>query len=180
MQGQFAKTIEIKLPSLPYWEILKEAFPDACIAGGYPRDLFFGRTPKDIDIWIPFLKPPLPIMTVCKTTTEEVISGVYQDVSEIRNIHKRIEPEAQYDLIESGLETIEEILEDFDLSICQIAIRADGSIVTTPAFLETIRTKTVTRGGKRSPKRLAARIERLKEKYPDFQFPEIEEENVPA
>lgn len=32
---------------------VQQLFPGAVLAGGYLRDKFFGRSPKDIDIFIP-------------------------------------------------------------------------------------------------------------------------------
>src|ERR1700754_852148 len=34
--------------------LVQAVFPKAVLAGGYLRDLFFGKTPKDIDIFVPY------------------------------------------------------------------------------------------------------------------------------
>lgn len=135
------------------------------IAGGWPRDMYLGCKPKDIDVW------ELGIVdTIWRDLhSDELLKGRnYTGGCGILGI-KQIEG---CDNIFVSFQTIEELLNDFDLSICQIAVDNTGQLLCTEAFKHTIETKVVTFGGDRTSTRRKRRIERLKIKYPDYQWPD--------
>lgn len=48
--------IELKIPreAERLLKRIQKIYPDAVISGGYLRDLYFGKKPKDIDVFVPF------------------------------------------------------------------------------------------------------------------------------
>lgn len=163
----------------------RQVFPEAVIVGGYLRDLWARKEPKDIDIFIgPVLGVAAPADTLLNIADhlvpgvfgaarlmfdESYMSGAnYADpVNLIVGVPVLGEPDTQFISMGRAM-TVQDHLERVDLDFNQIVF--DGETIhRTIGFELAMRTRVVSLGRKddgiEQEDRTARRIERLKQKY---------------
>jgi len=175
--------MDVQLPAewLVVLRKIQTVFPGAKIAGGALRDLENGRDIKDVDIFCPISTNPgmdelvwnlfdgedITLNPVTSYTTNDE-GGDDRALHAVFILHK---DGWQYDIILATPDDCD--IENFDINICQIA--HDGNkMYSTPAYrlgclYHKIKVLHVNRKD-----RNAKRIERLLQKYPDFDL--VEEE----
>lgn len=152
--------------------------PTAIVAGGAPRDWYFGNSATDIDVFFHFRND---LSTV---RTQEILKGLGLDV--YRKKEGDGLPEAYkknpmlrcvYDLEYSGEQvqlllmlepTFKSVINHFPLNICKVWYK-HSTIETTQDFLRAVKHKALV---KVSP--LYANgdkyVEKIKTKFPDFKY----------
>lgn len=150
---------------------LRVMFPGAIIAGGYLRDIFFGKPPKDVDVFVPKLAEDNPFV-VCGSLVPEC-AGQYMHAEEVGMVFKTpwTVDGLPVQIIEmaEGLDPAERVaLHDFDF--CQVW--TDGWAVHGLGKLELVEaTRTVTLAHCEDGAQFARsmrRWERLSQRYPEF------------
>lgn len=165
---------------------IQAVFPGAVIAGGALRDLDNGRQIKDVDIFIPV---PHGLTDADVTKVWELFPGAELDSSTTygiktvnedadRDIYAIFKLSGQYSLFDGG-ETREykydlifctlaaTNVHTFDINLCQI-VHTGTELFRTDAYLEAVHTKTLRIMNVNRTDRNAARMERIRSKYPDF------------
>jgi hypothetical protein len=151
-----------------FWEF-KKLYPSAIIAGGYLRDLYLGKTPKDIDVWLP--DGEYSSKTLCghrgisDSEYQRSVTGVFKDGD-----YEIIEVDwNRYAPLLLGGPFWKFVIERFDMGICQIAW--DGiDLHTTEAFKKDVENKTITYLRTWNEDSKMSRIQRIRSKYPDWKF----------
>lgn len=159
---------------------IRSVFPDAVIAGGAPRDAYFGVQIKDIDV----MTSNVPDLDTLRTLADRM--GGRWDLAEPQDpsgdavfeyeIHFS-DGTPRLNIIDlSGFEITDPVdnLHDFDFALSQIAVTPNG-VIHTPAFIADALAGTCTYTGDcgkeqwriDSSKR---RLQRLKVKYPNRLF----------
>jgi len=161
------------------------------IAGGFPRDIYFGKTPKDIDIWIPsdvkignresdLLKELFESRGMCLTIPTITESEDHYKIEEIgiTRIVKCQVDGVDIDLISTkflseGMKGYS-LLFNFDMGICQIA-RKGGEYIFTENFIDDKINKTITLYHKNRSLQLvnfseSEHLPRVKAKFPDYEI----------
>ena len=146
----FLRRSRIVVP--PHW-ILNAKINGGVLAGGCLRDLVCGRMPpKDVDVFVPGHK-------------EADGEKEYADGFKVTNV---VEGAVTYQYIKHRFSDIDEMLDHFDVGLCQIAYDADSKMFKcTAAFFEDFvnRTLTVLRNnGEQHEKHLAS----VRSRYPDY------------
>lgn len=160
--------------------VLREHLPDAIIAGGAPRDAYFGCPIKDIDVMTGY--------DVTRKTLERLAAAVGGrfDTIEPKDPSgcEEFEFEIHFDDGRPRLNIIDlnpfeikdpvDNLHDFDFALSQIAVTPHG-VVMTPAFAIDLVDDTCTYMGDRDKEQWrvdssAKRLTRLKAKYPQRRF----------
>lgn len=173
----------------PEWiETLKDIqfiFPSAVIAGGCIRDMIYNKEVKDIDIFIQIddvsafdiskLEMALGqrLWPLSQTTErEEYQQFMNESDRQLIEIYQFDKGGVEHQLI--FLKTDPDMVHKFDLSFCQVTYDAKNFVQATDAFKETFKTKVVTLGKDRPmTARIARRINKFKEKFPELTFPPI-------
>ena len=164
-----------------------DLYPGACIAGGYVRDVICGKTPKDIDVFVPPLRFPLEVESsheaVKEITVEvqrtlgfkEVTGCRYMSQNEVQRVWNTevFVDFAPVQVIElaPGL-TLKERIYQHDFGICQCWFDATGLHVTK-AFVEDFINETLTllvAEDEKQYDRSLRRAERFKGKFPGWKF----------
>ena len=127
---------------------LQNYFPDVVIAGGSLRDLWHGKTPKDVDFFVP-LHVDNDILGYDAFYESEmagklnVVTSTYGTFStpELTSVY-RYDKDFQSDVIFIDLPK-SKVLERFDFGLCQIAF--DGEeVFYTDNFIKDVENKTIT------------------------------------
>lgn len=163
---------------------VRQVFPSAIIAGGSLRDLHYGKTPKDVDIFIhgggsfdmdmldADLEELYKVIGKPVDIFEQDIEYGSNNSRDVVLILKYLIDEVAYDIIFQTSTTVsisgnnvEDIIGSFDMSICQIAFNGEVTDITQ-GYLDTYRHKVIHM--LRVDDRSDSRIARIKEKFPDF------------
>ncbi len=149
---------------------VQAVFPGAALAGGYLRDAFFGRSQKDIDIFVPYQRDiPMDSLGLSLFTTP----ASYMEQAEV---HAVFEVDAmdghslpvQVIFMAEGVDVIQRIM-NHDFDFCQIW--HDGWGTNWSADFAHMNPREVTLvhcEDLKQFKRSMKRWDRLKAKYPDF------------
>lgn len=138
---------------------LKAFDPDAFIAGGAIRDLYFGVAPKDVD----FFSTRIPDWTGAIESTFD-----YQGMLHVLDVFEYERKPINFNLIlmHEGISCVK-MISTFDFGICQIAF--DGTnIITTPNFLWDAKHSLFTLRQTDRYKRSIKRFCRISQRYPDW------------
>jgi len=164
-------------------EVLSKIYPidpHAIIAGGAPRDWYFGNLASDLDVF--FYRPDLrtydPIQNVFSSVGFERPYPVGMDDLEIHGRYKRNEyVERVFETIYKGMTvqliqmsepTFGSVVPKFPLNICKVWYKFDG-IVTTPDFDRAVKYKSIVKtdslyaDGDRYLQKILA-------KFPDYKY----------
>lgn len=162
---------------------------DAFVAGGFPRDLYLGKSPKDIDLYVRHrdyyeafksLFPKSKFKGYAKAATSEVqyqhqaITHQLEDVCS--NGDYRVKPKIPINLIGvkddlwprdkfTTLDATKAIIEKYDLAICMIAITSAG-MWCDDRFLEDVKNERHTVCRDFGEEYIRKHYERIKKKYP--------------
>ncbi|QFS87614.1 MULTISPECIES: hypothetical protein [unclassified Marinobacter] len=152
------------------------------IAGGVLRDLIHKLPPKDIDLWVYVeeVRQDAAMKALVELFGEpkmEMSTG--STLGNERNIAYIVEfdtPVPVQVIFLSRNMGLDELMEDFDFGLCQVGSN-DGNIYATEAFKNDFENKTLTymRHGE-TESRIAGRLARLQEKYPEHKpvgIPEV-------
>jgi len=165
------KVEEIEIPDV-WIEALKECQsidPTAIIAGGCLRDLYFGKEPKDVDIFTGQLPG-------WKLEDENCFD--YEGMQYVLCVADAIKNNVHYNLIVVEPVSAEELIITFDLGFCQIAF--DGEkLIKSPAFLWDAKYNLITLRHIDRYTRSIRRYARINERYNfDLIIPELEKANA--
>lgn len=161
----------------------------AYVAGGYLRDTEHSIKPKDVDVmivpsetvsddpwWIADVLTGLPGYNVTKTLIEECYyMSDMSDRGVIALVMGEREGTPLQFIVYGKTLTQEQLVDDMDINICQIAMNSDGKIHSSAAYAEGFETKTILMMHDYSVKRQVSRLRRMLEKYPDFDAPQLAE-----
>ncbi|AOK28872.1 MULTISPECIES: hypothetical protein [Burkholderia] len=164
---------------------IRNVLPDAVISGGAPRDVYFDKPVKDIDVMTSRIGHYCGGDADVLTSLARAVGGKFhyagpQDPSGDAQFEYEIEmPNGIPRLNVISLENFEitdpiENLFDFDFGLSQIAVLPSG-VLMTPAFLHDQELLHITYMGDndKASWRIdssAKRLKRLKEKYPTWFF----------
>lgn len=146
---------------------VQKHYPDALIAGGFLRDMATERTPKDIDIFIPYQVLPVGFPLAPELSTDglaEYCNGT--DVACVWDL-RGYELPVQVIMLQPYLDTVERV-KNHDFGICQIWWHGQGVAEYTPEFIQDLRAKTFTLihcEDNKEYRRSIRRWYRLSEKY---------------
>lgn len=172
---------------------LQDKMPEFSVylGGGYIRDLYVDKTAKDIDIvLIPRLKMswfkgtvPLPwdgrdyIPEDCllqyRKDTSDVDTASDMEQRGVQGLvgmlnYKTTPNAVQYIIYKEHL-TLEELAEDFDMGICQVAYCPnEGRVYMTPAFIKGHEEKVIECLQTYCVERTYARYVRMEKKFPNY------------
>lgn len=157
--------------------------PDAIVAGGYLRDRMLGIEAKDADVWMHDTLPPFQrarqlVEVLRRQGHKAVIRKVYDRTDVCRRMDdegdyltwKRLNGVIQLMIDDSPFDfmqrhklinSIEDVIEDFDVGLCQIGMNRWGTTSFTSAFWDDWRNNTLT------VFRETAHADRLRKKFPD-------------
>lgn len=120
--------------------ILKGMPPGSIIAGGSVRDFMLGFKPKDIDVFAPKLKEPVPDF---RDISDDGVEGVgYNGISNVESVYRSTIYGYTIDLVEMETFDPETITHNFDSAIVRCWF--DGEIHDTPEAALDRLTKSVT------------------------------------
>jgi len=163
-----------------------QALPDSCrcvVGGGFLRDIFFGRLPKDLDVFMNandmddcalldyLAKRGFTARVLVSNEAIEYLS--FTDVSSvIEATHPYFDYPIQIIRMARHNESPERMIERLDLGPCQIGMDVEGNIwhteqFTTDAFNQTF---TITRDEGNDRTRSVKRFHRLSAKYPGWKL----------
>lgn len=160
-------------------ERVQRHYPKAFIAGGALRDIHYNKPVKDVDIFIPTYKG------VWAETLIDVLKEEFKDCDVMVKAHsiymdsnladsrflplvlEVIVKGQSYDIIFIEASGLPEVVEYFDLSICQIAHNGT-TMYQSQAFKDTEKTGIITIQNINREDRQASRIARILKKYPEF------------
>jgi hypothetical protein len=159
--------------------------PRAVIAGGFARDLYLGREPKDMDVW---LHTSRDVYAVCSAIERAL------DDAGIPHSEGKVSCTCMYDKLHNGSldrmlrttglikfvidgydvdvlvyhepleESLGNLLLSFDVGLCRAAINANGDTTFHVSFFEDVRNKTLT------VDRPTKHAVRLAAKFPDYKM----------
>jgi hypothetical protein len=150
---------------------VRVVFPEAIIAGGFLRDVYFHRTPKDIDIFVPYTLGAATKM-LDRFNIPVMVGSAYMpgsDVGVIWNIPGYTLP-VQVIMMDHGVDIVERV-KKHDFDFCQIW--HDGFCTYSTDAFKAMNMNTVTLVDCEDHlqfKRSMRRWDRLKQKYPDYQL----------
>ena len=149
---------------------VQKHYPDALIAGGFLRDTATGRTPKDIDIFIPHQELPRGFPLASELSVEG--GAQYASGTEVECLWDLTgyELPVQIIMLRPGMDPVERS-QNHDFGICQIWWNGVGQAEYSEAFIHDIRHKTFTLThceDESEYKRSIRRWDRLSQKYPEF------------
>lgn len=180
--------LKIRAVVLELLKVLSETLPtyDIYLAGGYLRDTFGDAPIKDLDIIVvpkesavdPTSNVYWRVDTSCIRDWfrgTSVINSEYIEGMEARGVHgllMGVSPnldnmETQLIIYDHPM-THQEVAEDMDLNICQIAMDSHGLILATPEFVDGFAQRTIKVLNGQGEAREAERIQRMLKKYPKF------------
>lgn len=173
---------------------VREVFPNAIIAGGALRDLEYNRPVKDVDIFIPVVRPEgsreqqeafiieqmqkldmlfdeqitLPVLA-CPSDAPLYFKDMKDDLLKtgrwVENVQRTVIGETTFEFIFCAPETCD--VEMFDFSICQIWYDGED-VCRTRAYKKTLAGGPIVYNRDyRNPRRAEDRIRRMREKFPD-------------
>lgn len=162
-------------------KFIQKDIPGASLAGGYLRDAVLGGTPKDIDIFIPYVEPYVIDRVMQSYSAVEMKGAKYmpqQEVTRIWDVVDSIKTElstrklpVQIIMLNKGL-NIEERIQQYDFGLCQIW--TEGEIVyCTQSFVDDVNNKTcslIVCEDDTQFQRSMRRFDRFKQRYPDLQL----------
>lgn len=168
---------------------IQQKHPLAVIAGGSLRDLYYGKTPKDVDIFIPitsienFNHQGLQdeVHRLDNNFGVKLFQGYGFSLRDSSRSDRLKTIQAVYGINYLGIAfdiiailcDAEHVIDDFDMSINQIEF--DGDLLhTTQAFHDTFNTHIITYVNRDERPREESRLKRIKDKFPDF---EVKDEN---
>lgn len=114
------------------------------IAGGAPRDWFFGKRAKDIDIYVEFFNPydfkkAFPLLSLTTKSSTALSYGAAFGVWDVS-----YDGEAFQIISLKQSQTIESHVDSFDFGINKIMVDRTGKTIETPAFSTDIARQTLT------------------------------------
>lgn len=157
--------------------------PNAVIAGGFARDMFLGRAPKDMDIWLHTEENAYEVCALiqdrltaagiphgegkvsCTCMYDKLITGNLDRMLRTTGLIKFVIDGYDVDVLifheplEAGLENL---LLSFDVGICRAAINANGDATYHGTFFKDVNNKTLT------VDRPTKHAVRLTEKFPNY------------
>lgn len=175
-------------------EKVQQVFPSAVIAGGALRDTFLNKPIKDVDIFIPVPSGmtlddayesiwnmfdryswTIQLDPFSKYGTTKTETDADRDLYAIYKLERLIVPEdtrafwcpsgEKYDLILCTEEAAN--IDTFDINLCQITF--DGVMLSySAAFQDAVDRKVLKVMNVNRTDRNKARMERLKQKFPDY------------
>jgi hypothetical protein len=173
---------------LKTFRVVRDIIPDAICAGGALRDITFGKPVKDIDVFIP---PVMDIEAFREAIPDDWGAFVAAPSAQVAAYRENFGPrvrelwrmsntlfESEFDLpveiiVMDRKYEVGELLADFDLGFCQIAVTPDGEVVTTETFRRDAAENTATCLLQPDDPRMPRSVERghrLMAKYPDRRF----------
>jgi hypothetical protein len=173
------KGIEMKLDLLYALEILfqvQKKHPEAIIAGGFLRDLYFGKKFKDIDI---FVANPIGYISdsFIRDTSYDMTYSTDSEISEVQKLWYDISSmeglgfdafEVNIICVPSG--NLVDRVQEHDFDFCQV--HTDGKQIYGAEILQQVQqTKQITLvqcENQKQLKRSLRRWDRFQEKYPGF------------
>lgn len=178
--------IDLKIPreGVRVLKKIQKIYPDAVISGGYLRDLYYGKKPKDIDIFIPFKENKIEETQEYKSLIAAIEVPLKKDEKDNQNqeleytegnmrdevflVTKFNNGEIECDIIHVK-NNCDYVFDFFDFSINQIQF--DGKkVIASDGFLNTAKTKVIKILNKDSEEREKLRKNRILEKFNDFKF----------
>jgi len=173
--------INMKLDLLYALEILSQVqkkHPEAIIAGGFLRDLYFGKEFKDIDI---FVANPIGFISgsFVKDSSYDMTYSTDSEISEVQKLQwyplnefgwLDTSPSFEVNIICVPSGNLDARVQEYDFDFCQVW--TDGKEIHGVEILQQVQqTKDVTLGQCENSKQLERslrRWDRFKEKYPGF------------
>jgi len=155
--------------------------PSAVIAGGALRDLWHGKPIKDVDIFIPIKAESVDLDAIERKVlsihpyAELILTSMYGQKGNtatpgFRNIFVIWRMEVQgtiYELIFIEEQPGENMIDVFDISICQIAF--DGhEIHITDEFYRSVKDGVIRVCNTNRADRQVKRLKRVMDKYPEY------------
>jgi hypothetical protein len=174
-------------------KFIQNDIPGASLAGGYLRDAVLGGTPKDIDIFIPYVEPYVIDRVMQSYSAVEMKGAKYmpqQEVTRIWDVVDNYELNPILDTVDSiktelsnrklpvqiimlnkGL-NIEERIQQYDFGLCQIWTEGEVTYCTQ-GFVDDVNNKTCTLivcEDHTQFQRSMRRFDRFKQRYPELQL----------
>ncbi|SEJ85019.1 hypothetical protein [Achromobacter sp. NFACC18-2] len=159
-------------------KIAVKYFPTCVIGGGAPRDAAADVDIKDIDLFIDIRLMDHPEYEKAVEGFRAALGGTVRPTST-----PSVEAERSYDLDAPGFPVIQLLpvfrcvyrdIFDYDFGFSQIAVTEHGPL-TSSAWLKDVWNDTITYMKKSPDPKSAARLQRLKAKYPKRTFVNCEE-----
>lgn len=159
-------------------KIAVKYFPTCVIGGGAPRDAAADVDIKDIDLFIDIRLTGHDDYEKAVEAFRLALGGTVRPTST-----PSVEAERSYDLDAPGFPVIQLLpvyrcvyrdIFDYDFGLSQIAVTEHG-VLTSSVWLKDVTGNTITYTKKSPDPKSAARLKRLKVKYPDFRFVNCEE-----
>jgi hypothetical protein len=150
----------------------------AIIAGGAPRQWYFNKPARDVDIFVHgcyvsnlfgSLKIGDDEISICGSSGANSIQKI------VKGIHKFTYKDVDFDLVEmQNPVNPNSVFNTFDFGICKIAWLSDKSTVTDPDFDLDVANKTLTLRlekllAYRKPTSVAQRFKKMKALFPDYE-----------
>lgn len=159
----------------------------AFIAGGAVRDLILRRPHRDVDVWLPAHYEETARRVAAEHGWKVVVDGNYVS-SDLLSVYEYGVDGETYNLIVTNFQTTEEIVGRFDFGISRASIHlipgpiqydepypVECELHVTPEFLADMARKVFKVRHDNGAARTAARWERLRERYPDWTFEDLED-----
>lgn len=159
-------------------KIAVKFFPTCVIGGGAPRDAAAEVDIKDIDLFIDIRLMGHEDYEKAVEGFRAALGGMVRPTST-----PSVEAERSYDLVAPGFPVIQLLpvyrcvyrdIFDYDFAFSQIAVTEHG-VLMSAGYLVDVDDDTVTYTKKSPDPKSAARLQRLKAKYPDRRFVNCEE-----
>lgn len=155
------------------------------LSGGALRDLYLGKPPKDLDLFLPYSEEAeanihTQAQSLGYTRFQQVDNEYVQNLSDVEYVAGYRHPlniELNFVFLNSD-KPFDAFSVAFrnDFGICQIATRLSpagfAETIVTNAFDEDVRDKTFTITHDHDPARSKRRWERLREKFPEYRLVE--------
>lgn len=153
---------------------VQKVFPSAILAGGYLRDCWFGRSPKDIDIFFEYTENPTAALrhALGAANVDPMMGAMYREQGDVNSVWdlKGFAHPCQVIMLNEGLTAISRV-KDHDFDFCQIwhdGWRLNCTVAFTHMNAQEV---TLTHCESQSEfNRSMDRWDRLKQKYPDFKL----------
>lgn len=152
--------------------------PTAIIAGGAPRDWYFGNTATDIDVFFHFRNDLSTIrieeilksfgLNVCRTNDGNGLPDIYKKNPMLRCVYDLEYGGEQIQLLLMLEPTFYSVIKHFPLNICKVWYK-HNTIETTQDFLRSVKHKAIVKVNS-----LYANgdkyVQKIKAKFPDFKY----------